>query len=86
MLREILQELARRNSLETSLSTALVPAPQEHLLLPQTPVSESLPVDAHLGLPKAALAPDPSASEPAPERECTTQGELSVYVPFNIIA
>jgi len=85
MLRELLEELARRNRLTEAPPAAMRTAQQEHILQPFQHVPEPSLRGGNLIVVETILPPDSAVSEPAPEPGSMTPGELSVYVPFNVV-
>jgi hypothetical protein len=85
MLRELLGELARRNSLQTTIFPALQTAPQEYILQPQRPAPESPPTDGNLVVVETMIPAASAALEPVPAPDGATPGESSFHVPLNIV-
>jgi hypothetical protein len=73
--------LARRSRSTTAHSTAQ----QQHILQLHGPVPESPRRDCNLILVETVIREDSPALESAPEPGSITPGELSVYVPFNVV-
>jgi hypothetical protein len=85
MLRELLDELARRSRLIAAPPAAMCTAREERILQPFPQVPDPSLRDGNLIVAGTTVPPDSAVSEPAPEPGAVTPGQLSVYVPFHVV-